>query len=103
MARTRVFTKMVPGDSESMPAIRIEFKGKYQVDYFSLRKVAEEDFETNQTMLARLILHDWLLAWREGKIKGPSVQQMNMILRKDRGAILQKPKKKGTKDDGQSV
>jgi hypothetical protein len=83
MPRTRVFTKMVARDAERKPAIRVEFNGKYQVDYFSIRKIAEEDFGTSQTALSRLILSEWVKEYREKKAAGKplGVQQMVMILR----------------------
>lgn len=83
MPRTRVFTRMVPNDAERKPAIRVEFNGKYQVEYFSLRKIAEEDFGTSQTALSRLILSEWARAYREKKAAGKplGVQQMVMILK----------------------
>ena len=65
MPRPRVFTQMVSKDAKYQPAIRIEFAGKYQSDYFSLRKIAENDFETTQTNLGRLIICDWLRLYRE--------------------------------------
>ena len=83
MPRTRVFTRPVNKEAKYQPAIRVEFAGKYQVDYFSLRKIAEEDFETSQTALARLILSEWARVYRENKAAGKplGVQQMVMILR----------------------
>lgn len=96
MARTRVFTKMVPADAKYMPAIRIQFKGKYQAEYFSLRKIAEEDFQSNQTALGRLIICDWLKDYRERKAAGrpTGTQQMVMILAAEREKANKKPKKK---------
>ncbi|HEX6827178.1 MAG TPA: hypothetical protein VF077_12745 [Nitrospiraceae bacterium] len=83
MPRTRVFTRMVPNDADRKPAIRVEFNGKYQVEYFSIRKIAEEDFGTSQTALSRLILCEWARQYREKKAAGKplGVQQMVMILR----------------------
>jgi len=83
MARPRVFTQMVPKDAKYKPAVRIEFFGKYQADYFSLNKIAKEDFDTNQTALARQIICDFLRIYREKKAAGrpTGTQQMAMILR----------------------
>lgn len=83
MPRTRVFTRMVGADAKYQPAVRIEFKGKYQSDYFSLKKFAEEDFGTTQTALARLIICEKLKEMRERKKDGKPIatQQMVMILR----------------------
>lgn len=91
MARPRVFTKMVTSEAKYQPAVRITFKGKDQSDYFSLNKIAKEDFETNQTALARLIICEWLKKYRENKKAGrpTGTQQMTMILRG------QKPGKEG--------
>lgn len=90
MARTRVFTQMVSKDAKYKPAVRIVFTGKDQADYFSLNKIAKEDFETNQTNLARLIICEWLREYREKKKAGKptGTQQMIMILKGE------KPKKK---------
>lgn len=83
MGRKRVFTKMVSKDAKYQPAIRITFKGKDQSDYFSLKKIAEEDFAPiTQTGLGRLIICDWLREYREHKREGRTAkaQQMVMIL-----------------------
>lgn len=92
MSRTRVFTKMVAADAKYQPAVRIVFKGKYQSDYFSLKKIAEEDFDTNQTDLGRKILCDWLNQYREHKKNGDTKksQQMVLILRDGRKKLLSK-------------
>lgn len=83
MARTRVFNKPVTKDAKYKPAVRIVFAGKYQSDYFSLNKIANEDFETNQTNLARIIICEFLKDYREKKKAGKptGTQQMVMILR----------------------
>lgn len=102
MTRTRVFTKMLPGDSPKMPAIRIEFRGKYQVDYFSVNKIAKEDFENSTgTSLARLILHEWLMDYQRRKREGRGLagnQQMVMILSGERESASKKKSKKERKD-----
>jgi hypothetical protein len=87
---------MLPKDAKYMPAIRITFTGKDQSDYFSLNKIATEDFETNQTALARLIITEWLRDYREKKKAGKSTgtQQMVMILRGEKP----KPKAKAGKE-----
>lgn len=99
MSRTRVFTKMVAADAKYQPAVRIVFKGKYQSDYFSLKKIAEEDFDTNQTDLGRKILCDWLNQYREHKKNGDAKksQQMVLILRNGRKKL---PSKKGAENVG---
>lgn len=83
MSRTRVFTKMVGSDAKYQPAVRIVFKGKDQSDYFSLKKIAEDDFDVTQTALGRLIICDWLRNYRDIKKAGHSAkaQQMVMILK----------------------
>lgn len=93
MSRTRVFTKMVAADAKYQPAVRIVFKGKCQSDYFSLKKIAEEDFDTNQTDLGRKIICDWLNQYRESKKTGEikKTQQMVLILRE--GRKKQRPQK----------
>lgn len=74
---------MVGKDAKYQPAVRIVFKGKDQSDYFSLKKTAEEDFETTQTALGRLIICDWLKMYRDLKKAGHAkkAQQMVMILK----------------------
>lgn len=96
MSKTRVFTKMVSGDSPRMPAIRIAFKGKYQVDYFSLNKIAAEDFETAGTTLGRQVIHEWILNYRRKKEEGKptGAEQMSMILRADRESAFKRKAKK---------
>jgi len=82
MGKKRVFTKMVSADAKYQPAIRIQFKGKDQSDYFSLYKIAAEDFEIPGTSLGRLIICQWLKQYREKKKNGgPGAQQMVLILR----------------------
>jgi hypothetical protein len=88
MGKKRVFTKMVKKDAPRQPAVRIPFKGKFQVDYFTLIKAAEERGET-QTGLARLIISDWLKLWRDRK-GDPSARQMELPF---------KDKKKKSKGD----
>jgi hypothetical protein len=87
---------MVGADAKYMPAVRIEFKGKRQSDYFSLKKFAEEDFNTTQTALARLIICDKLKEMREKKKEGKPIatQQMVMILAAEREKAAKRPKKK---------
>jgi len=67
MSRRIVFLK--PEDGQK-PAIRIEFKGKTLNDYYSLRKIAKEDFEVSQTDLGRQIICDWLKRYRVTKRGG---------------------------------
>lgn len=102
MGKKRVFTKMLPSDSEKMPAIRVEFRGKYQVDYHSLNKIANEDFETSGTALSRLVLHEWIRDYqrkkREGKPTG--TQQMVMILKGEWVAPSKKSRKKESENAG---
>ena len=83
MPRPRTFKNMVPKESERQPAIRIEFRGKFQAEYFSLNKIAVEDFEMSQTALARCILVDWVKQYRESKKAGKvgGYQQMVLILK----------------------
>lgn len=78
MTRARVFKTP---DSKKTPAIRIEFKGKNLMNYFSLNKVAVEDFETNQTDLCRRILVDWLSLYRNEKKAGNDTACRKMLLR----------------------
>lgn len=84
---------MVSKESKRQPAIRIDFKGKFQADYFSLNKIAVEDFMTNQTALARQILSDWVKQYREAKAGGKvgGYQQMVLILKGSKNG--QKPGK----------
>ncbi len=80
MSGKRVFTKMV-GKGEKQPAVRVGFTGKHQIDYFALRKVAEEDFKVKQTTLCRMILCDWMKSYREKRVKGVMpARRMSMIL-----------------------
>ncbi len=79
MSGKRVFTKMV-AKGEKMPAVRVGFSGKHQIDYLALRKVAEEDFNVKQTTLCRMILCDWMKIYREKKAKGVMpARQMSML------------------------
>lgn len=39
-------------------------------DYYSLRKIAREDFAVAQTTLGRQIICDWLKMYREAKKNG---------------------------------
>lgn len=105
MGRKRTFTKMVSGESERQPAVRITFKGKYQHDYFTLANAADEMSEicgepVTQTHLGRLIISDWLKLWREKRAKGTGTQQMVMILAgaKKTAGSAGKPEKGGKKD-----
>lgn len=61
MTRKIVNTKPVAGGK---PAVRVEFAGKYQTDYFSLRKIAINDFRMSQTGLARMVLCEWIRNYR---------------------------------------
>lgn len=95
MGKKRVFTKMVAADAKYQPAIRIQFKGKDQSDYFSLYKVAKEDFEMPGTTLGRLIICQWLKAYREKKRNGgPGAQQMVLLLRGPRKVSAEQPAEK---------
>jgi len=79
MARKIVFIKPEAGIK---PAIRMEFKGPTLNDYFSLRKIAQEDFGVKQTVLARKIICEWLKhyrgAVRDGDMK--TVRQLALAL-----------------------
>lgn len=97
MSKKRVFTKMVSKDAKYQPAIRVEFRGRFQSDYFSLKKTAETDFDgLTQTGLARLIICDWLKKYRDSKENGvgPKTQQMVMILTGTRDGVKQKKEEK---------
>lgn len=61
MSRRIVFKRPIPGGT---PSIHCVFKGKHQVDYFTLRNVAEKDFQMRQTQLARMILSEWVSIYR---------------------------------------
>lgn len=99
MARKRVFTKMVSNDSESFPAIRVTFKGKFQSDYFSLAKIGSENFDgMNQTALSRLVLHEFVknfqMLKRTGQDDRISQLQLNLSVEDSKP---KSPKKRGTK------
>ncbi len=79
MPRPRVFKGLVSKDSKNQPAIRIVFKGNAQLIYHALNKIAREEFETNQTDLARKVLTDWVKA-HQSKPKEKKPKQMNLIL-----------------------
>lgn len=48
--------------------------------YFSLNKIAVEDFETNQTDFCRRVLIDWLLRYRTEKKAGNMKGCRQMLL-----------------------
>ncbi len=79
MTRAIVHTKPVSG---AKPAIRVEFQKKALNDYFSLRRIAVEDFGMSQTSLARMILCDWIRKYRteteQGKALAQKVLQSSM-------------------------
>jgi hypothetical protein len=67
MSRKIVFTAPEAGQK---PAVRIVFKGKDLNDYYSLRKIAREDFGVSQTDLGRQIICDFLERYRQAKKAG---------------------------------
>ena len=79
MPRPRVFKGLVSKDAKQQPAIRIVFKGNAQLVYHAINRIAREEFETNQTDLARKILTDWVKA-HQSKPKEKRPKQMNLIL-----------------------
>lgn len=86
MSGKRVFVRPVSKEAKYKPAVRVEFGGKWQADYFSIRKIAEEDFDVKQATLCRLILADWAKMYRINKEAGnhKKNQQMVMILKQSR-------------------
>lgn len=82
MSGKRVFTKPVGPDAKYKPAIRVEFAGKNQTDYFSLKRIAEEKFGVKQAALCRLILCEWAKDYRgkEAADQTKAAQQMVLIL-----------------------
>lgn len=92
MGKKRVFTKMVPADAKYQPAVRIQFKGKHQSDYFSLKKIAEEEFSTNQTNLGRLIICEWLNNFRTARKNGADGKVKQMVLNLSGGKTAKKEK-----------
>lgn len=80
MSRKIVFTEPVDGGE---PAVQVKFKGKYQVDYFALRKIAEGDFTMKQTQLARMILSEWVAFYRAaGKVAGEKRRMSEQLVMK---------------------
>ena len=77
MSRKIVFKKPKAG---GRPAIRVEFREKFQEVYFSLRNIAEMDFKNRQTKLARMILCDWVAFYetRLGAAKSRMVEQLKL-------------------------
>lgn len=79
MSRKIRYVKPTAGET---PAVRIEFRGAVLNEYFSLRKVAREDFGVTQTELGRKIICEWLKRYREA-VKGKEekiVRQMTLAL-----------------------
>jgi hypothetical protein len=78
MSRKIVFRRAKAG---GRPAVRVEFKGKYQEMYFSLRNIAEVEFGIRQTQLARMILCEWVSLY-ESKIslaaRGRIIEQLKL-------------------------
>lgn len=86
MSRKIRFVKPVAGE---IPAVRIQFKGAALNDYFSLRKVAREDFGVTQTELGRKIICEWLKRYREA-MKGKEervIRQMTLALELGNGKL----------------
>jgi len=79
VSRAIKFTKAVAGEK---PAVRIEFAGRVLNDYFSLRKIARDDFNIPQTTLARKIICEWLKRYREAVKNGEerAVRQMTLAI-----------------------
>lgn len=91
MPRPRKYTKMM-AKGEGIPAIRIAFPGKDQVDYLALHRIAKEDFQGMRgATLVRLILKEWVTLYRSHAPKGAAgVQQMTMLMfagNKSRGKV----------------
>jgi hypothetical protein len=79
MSRKIRYVKPAAGEK---PAVRIEFKGAVLNDYFSLRKVARDDFGVTQTELGRKIICDWLKRYRAA-VSGDEarvIRQMTLAL-----------------------
>lgn len=96
MSRKIKFTKPESGQK---PAVRIEFKGATLSDYYSLRRIAIEDFDVTQTELGRKIISDWLKRYR-GAVKGGeerTVRQMSMALDLDNNLLAAPARKDGAK------
>ena len=77
MSRKIVHKKAAAG---LKPAVRVSFGGKTLNDYFSLRKIAVEDYGMTQTTLARIIITDFLKAYREKKLSKPGIKGFQLSL-----------------------
>ena len=79
MTRKIRYTKPVAGEK---PAVRIEFAGAALNDYFSLRRIATEDFGISQTTLGRKIIREWLGRYRAAVNAGQTslVRQLTLAL-----------------------
>jgi hypothetical protein len=99
MTRKIVNTKPVAG---AKPAVRVEFAGKYQTDYFSLRKIAINDFRMSQTGLARMILCEWIRNYRGETEPGKARILHSLQMQMEFGAIFEESKAKTKKAEAKS-
>lgn len=81
MTRKRTFTKPESGQD---PAISVTYKGAHLMAYYSIYKIAREDFGITGTALLRNISLDFLKRYQGAKRDGQTrvVEQMVMTLGK---------------------